>query len=206
MRVIARAWSLGQHGSAVRTAARARHVRPVPRSKDRGSLLRVDRPLLHDERAGRDGTPMTCSPFQMIQVDRMPRMSTSSPLSKYPTIPARIRRAFERPSAEVVANLRRFSVGDLCDIVGNMYTMRGVGSIYAPGTPMCGVAMTVKCPPGDNLGVIRALTMVQRGDVVVIDAQGFVDYCLGGFRTLEYAVGRGALGFVVHGDDGSIRP
>lgn len=129
----------------------------------------------------------------------MPRMSTANGMSKYPSVPSRIRRTYERPTAESVATLARFPVSDLCDIVGNMYTMRGIRSLYLPATSMCGVAMTVKCPPGDNLGVIRALTLVQPGDVVVIDAQGFAEYCLGGFRVLEFAVSRGALGFVVNG-------
>lgn len=129
----------------------------------------------------------------------MPRMSTSNPMSKYPSVPSRIRRTFERPAADGVKTLARFPVSDLCDIVGNMYTMRGIRSLYSPGTPMCGVAMTVKCPPGDNLGIMRALTMVQPGDVLIVDAQGFVEYCLGGFRVLEFAVSKGALGFVING-------
>lgn len=129
----------------------------------------------------------------------MPRMSTANPMSKYPGVPSRIRRSFARPDPQHVATLARFPVSDLCDIVGNMYTMRGIRSLHAPGIPLCGVAMTVKCPPGDNLGIMRALTMVQPGDVVVVDAQGFVEYCLGGFRVLEFAAGRGALGFVING-------
>jgi regulator of RNase E activity RraA len=126
-------------------------------------------------------------------------MSTANPMSKYPSVPSRIRRTFERPAADAVKTLARYAVSDLCDVVGNMYTMRGIRSLYSPGTPMCGVAMTVKCPPGDNLGIMRAITMLRPGDVVVVDAQGFVEYCLGGFRVIEYAVRKGALGFVIHG-------
>jgi regulator of RNase E activity RraA len=63
-----------------------------------------------------------------------------------------------------------------------------------------GTAITAKCPPGDNLAVKKALTLTQPGDVLVIDAQGFTEWCLGGFQMLKRAIKeRGLRGLIVHG-------
>ena len=37
---------------------------------------------------------------------------------------------------------------------------------------LAGPALTVKCRPGDNLMIHKALTMAQAGDVIVVDAGG----------------------------------
>jgi 4-hydroxy-4-methyl-2-oxoglutarate aldolase len=119
---------------------------------------------------------------------------------KYPVVPFRIRRTFDRPSADVVRSIADCYVPDLSDAVGGMYTMRGIQSIYHPAVPATGPAVTVKCPPGDNMAVTRALAYVQTGDILVIDAQGFTDWCLGGFQMLQHAIAeRGLRGVVVNG-------
>lgn len=121
--------------------------------------------------------------------------------SRDPVIPSQIRRDFPRPDAAHVAAIARFPVTDISDVVGRMYTMnQTVGSLYTPARPLCGVATTVKCPPGDNLGMVKAISMASRGDVLVIDAQGFNDWCLGGFQLLRAAVqDYGLAGFVING-------
>lgn len=44
-----------------------------------------------------------------------------------------------------------------------------------PAMRMCGRALTVKCHPGDNLMLIKAVSMAQPGDVVVADMGPIVD-------------------------------
>jgi regulator of RNase E activity RraA len=130
-------------------------------------------------------------------------MQAESPLDrrwKYPGLPFVVRKPGKRPSAETIAAFSRAYVPDISDVVGRMYTASGIHSIFEPAIPVTGPATTVKCPPGDNLGVRKALTMTLPGDVLVIDAQGFDEWCLGGFQMLSLAIrDRGLKGLVVNG-------
>ena len=66
--------------------------------------------------------------------------------------------------------------------------------------PVSGVAMTIKCPPGDNLGLAKELSLLQSCDVLVVDAQGFSQWYLDGFRLLRHACDpRGLAGLIVSG-------
>lgn len=67
---------------------------------------------------------------------------------------------------------------------------------------LVGTALTVKTRPGDNLYIYKALTMVQPGHVLVIDAGGDFNNAVIGELIKLYAIQRGCVGFVV---DGSIR-
>lgn len=128
--------------------------------------------------------------------------STKSDLRwKYPVVPFRIRKSFARPDAALVRRLEGVDTTLICDLVGRMYTMSSaVHPLYAPAVPVVGIASTVKCPPGDNLGVMRALRMVQPGDVLVVDGQGFTEWCLGGFQMLKIARrDHGLAGLIVNG-------
>ena len=108
---------------------------------------------------------------------------------------------FERPAAALVQALAGKDITRISELVGRMYTMDA--SIRALGTsalPVTGVVTTAKCPPGDNLGLVKALTLVEAGDVLVVDAQGFGEWCLGGFQLLQYARDtRGLAGLIVNG-------
>lgn len=120
--------------------------------------------------------------------------------SREPIIPSQIRRRFPRAAEEQVAAIARFPVTDVSDLVGRLYTMQDIVPLYRPAPPLCGVAATVKCPPGDNLAVVKAISVASPGDVLVIDAQGFKTWCLGGFQLLRAAIeGYGLAGFVMNG-------
>jgi regulator of RNase E activity RraA len=64
---------------------------------------------------------------------------------------------------------------------------------------MAGVALTVKCRPGDNLMLHKAIDMVEPGDVIVVDAGGDLTNALMGELMLAYAVKKGVAGFVLNG-------
>ena len=112
-----------------------------------------------------------------------------------------VRTRFERPPKELVAAVARADVTTLSELVGRMYTMHhSIRPLAGPALPLAGVVSTAKCPPGDNLGLVKALTLVERGDVLVVDAQGFDQWCLGGFQLLRHARDtRGLAGLVVNG-------
>ena len=108
---------------------------------------------------------------------------------------------FARPPAALVDALARTDVTKLSELVGRMYTMDGgIRALGATALPVTGVATTAKCAPGDNLGLVKALTLVESGDVLVVDAQGFTEWCLGGFLLLKYARDtHGLAGLIVNG-------
>lgn len=64
---------------------------------------------------------------------------------------------------------------------------------------LAGPALTVKCRPGDNLMIHKALTMAQRGDVIVVDAAGDLTNALFGEIMVATAVARGVAGVVLNG-------
>ena len=64
---------------------------------------------------------------------------------------------------------------------------------------LAGPALTVKCRPGDNLMIHKALTMAQPGDVIVVDAGGDLTNSLFGEIMTATAVKRGVAGVVLNG-------
>ena len=64
---------------------------------------------------------------------------------------------------------------------------------------LIGPAITVKCRPGDNLMIHKALTMATRGDVIVVDAGGDLTNSLFGEIMVATAVGIGVAGVVLNG-------
>ncbi|HZY19658.1 MAG TPA: RraA family protein [Ramlibacter sp.] len=62
-----------------------------------------------------------------------------------------------------------------------------------------GPALTVKCRPGDNLMIHKALDMAQPGDVIVVDAGGDLTNSLIGELMTTYAISRRLGGFVING-------
>ncbi len=120
---------------------------------------------------------------------------------KKPLPPFVVNPLVDRPAPSDVAVLAQADVTRVSDLVGRMYTCQPpLRSLVAPAVPLCGPAFTVKCPPGDNLGVMAAISRVEAGDVLVVDGQGFTQWCMGGFELLKYACEqRGMAGLVVHG-------
>jgi len=71
-----------------------------------------------------------------------------------------------------------------------------------PRTCLVGPAFTVDTAPADNLAVQQAVTLAQPGDVLVIDAKGYLDAGLWGDVLTHYAQRAGIAGIVV---DGAVR-
>lgn len=135
--------------------------------------------------------------------DKTPEeVANAMPLpGKYPIVTFRVRRDFDRIPQELIKRYEQFFVPDVSDKAGRMYTMNhSIRPFYTPMKRFVGTALTVKVPPGDNMGVKQALQYVQPGDVLVVDAQGFTDWCLGGFHMLGLPIReRGLKALVVNG-------
>ncbi|PWB63425.1 MAG: methyltransferase [Bradyrhizobiaceae bacterium] len=87
----------------------------------------------------------------------------------------------------------------------NMARMFAGGAALRPyhdGTPMIGIALTVRTRPGDNLMVHKAIDIAEPGEVIVVDAGGDLTNAIIGEIMLTHAHKRGVAGFVI---DGAIR-
>ena len=106
----------------------------------------------------------------------------------------------ERIPKEILEGFQGCSSTAIADVVGKMFTMSsGIKPLYAPIQPIVGSAVTVRVPPGDNLMTHIALSYMQEGDVLVVDARGDMEYCLGGALMGAIAKGHGVKGFVLDG-------
>ncbi len=117
--------------------------------------------------------------------------------TREPIIPSQIRRAFPALRRTMFPRLR--ASRSPTPAISSAATTRCTGwprSTLPPG-PVCATVTTVKVPPGDNLGVVKAVSIASPGDILVIDAQGFTTWCLGGFQILRAAIeDYGLAGFV----------
>jgi len=101
----------------------------------------------------------------------------------------------------VITALRQVVTPHISDNLGRHIGARGL-SRYNRSGKLVGCALTVKCRPGDNLYIYKALTLLQPGHVLVIDAQGDTSNAAIGELIKLYALQRGCAGFVI---DGAIR-
>ena len=70
------------------------------------------------------------------------------------------------------------------------------------GAAFVGAALTVKTFAGDNLALHHAVARVQPGDVLVVDAGGYIDVAVWGGILQSAAEKRGVVGVVI---DGAVR-
>ncbi|MFM0470510.1 RraA family protein [Paraburkholderia strydomiana] len=101
----------------------------------------------------------------------------------------------------IVKALERMGVPHLSDNLARSVGIAGLTRYNKTGK-LIGTAFTVKCRPGDNLMVYKALTMLQPGHVLVIDGGGEPHNALVGELIKLHAQKHGCVGFVI---DGAIR-
>lgn len=116
-----------------------------------------------------------------------------------PVVPPVVRAHAPPLNPAVVERFRTAFIPDVCDAVGQLYSMdSGMRPLYEPTPRLLGQAFTVKAAPGDNLAVHGALAMVRDGDVLVIDWRG-TDACATGAGSLALPIKDGLRGAVVDG-------
>jgi RraA family protein len=102
-------------------------------------------------------------------------------------------------SKQLVDAFRELPVANISDC---MARMTAGGARLRPmhkGGPLAGPALTVKCRPGDNLMIHKALTMAEPGDVIVVDGGGDLTNALMGEIMVSRAVKSGVAGVVLNG-------
>lgn len=111
----------------------------------------------------------------------------------------RVRNRERTVDQEWVEKFKELPVANVSD---SMFRMNAGGAKLRPmhrEGKLAGRALTVKAPPGDNLMLHKAMDMAVQGDVIVVDGGGEVTHALIGEMMLNYARGRGIVGFVLNG-------
>jgi regulator of RNase E activity RraA len=107
------------------------------------------------------------------------------------------------PAPELVEALRGVPTTIVSDCLGRSVGAVGLEPFHGDRSlELCGIALTVRVRPGDNLMIHKALTLAQPGDVIVVDGAGDVSHALVGGLMRLAALARGVAGFVL---DGAIR-
>lgn len=100
------------------------------------------------------------------------------------------------------ATVEKFKSIAVANISDSMNRMSHGGPRLRPlhaGGVLCGVALTVRTRPGDNLMVHAALNRAKPGDVLVIDAGGDLTNAIIGELMLSQAQHVGVAGVIVNG-------
>jgi RraA family protein len=117
----------------------------------------------------------------------------------------RFRTGFDRPAADLIEPYRKLMkktgclTGNVGDCIGRASAMDARIKNLAEGMKTVGPALTVRVPPTDNLMIHKALTLIQPGDVLVIEGGGNHSWALLGFLMVSTARKLGVAGIVADG-------
>jgi len=110
-----------------------------------------------------------------------------------------IRVDIERTSAAIVAAARALPTATLHEAGGRIGVMPSTIKPVSPTFRLCGPAVTVHSPGGDNLWLHRAIYVAQPGDVLVVHVSGVYDFGYWGEIMSCAAKARGLAGLVIDG-------
>ena len=100
-----------------------------------------------------------------------------------------------------IKTYRAFAVANICDAMNRTNGTSQLRPYHRTGR-LIGRAVTVKTAPGDNLMVHKAMDMAEPGDVILVDAGGYLLSAVVGELMSATAARKGIAGFVI---DGAIR-
>ncbi|RDK09480.1 4-carboxy-4-hydroxy-2-oxoadipate aldolase/oxaloacetate decarboxylase [Cupriavidus lacunae] len=107
--------------------------------------------------------------------------------------------AFERVDAQTVAVARLLPTATLHEAGGKIGVLPPAIKPVAPAFRLCGPALTVHSPGGDNLWLHRAIALAQPGDVLVVHVSGVHDHGYWGEIMTTAAKAKGLGGLVIDG-------
>ena len=109
---------------------------------------------------------------------------------------------FENLAPETLAAWREIPPAIVSDCMNRTHFMAAAIKPLKPGTVLAGQARTVTSMVGDNGISHAALALVNKGEVLVIDAGGYQDVAVWGSIMTHAAMARGIAGVVI---DGAVR-
>src|SRR5690606_17848719 len=98
-----------------------------------------------------------------------------------------------------IQRLRDFPTPTLHEVLGQRGAMPAAIKPIYPGMKVCGAALTVDCPPQDNLSIHAAVARASAGDVLVVDCKGFVESGPFGDVLATACQARGIAGLIIDG-------
>ncbi|HZD20564.1 MAG TPA: RraA family protein [Burkholderiales bacterium] len=105
----------------------------------------------------------------------------------------------KRPDPRLVAELAKMVTPHLSDSMERLYAGgHQLRPMHKEGK-LAGPAFTVRTAAGDNLLVHKALDTAQKGDVIVVDAGGWLENAIIGELMMSRARQRGVAGIVIWG-------
>jgi 4-hydroxy-4-methyl-2-oxoglutarate aldolase len=119
---------------------------------------------------------------------------------------ATIRAGIQRPDAALIEAARELPAATLHEAGGRIGVLPSAIRPVSPSFRICGPAVTVHSPGGDNLWLHRAIYVAQPGDVLVVHVSGAYDFGYWGEIMSCAAKMRGLAGLVIDGcvRDGAI--
>lgn len=108
------------------------------------------------------------------------------------------------PDTQLIERYAKLPAANVADCMGRIFALHSdIRLMSSPEKKMCGVALTVKARPGDNLMLHQALNMAQEGDVVILANEGDRSQALMGEIMYKYLADyKKVAGIVI---DGPIR-
>lgn len=111
----------------------------------------------------------------------------------------RCRSTINRPDKKWVEAFQKIPTTIASDVMNRMQSMTGAIQPIHPTMKLIGPAITVQIIPGDNSAIHHALSVVQKGDVLVVDGQGSLEIAVFGSILAEACLPVGVAGIVVDG-------
>ena len=105
-------------------------------------------------------------------------------------------------SQEIVEAYKGIPTSIISDCMEKMFAVESKIKPFHPNPIMVGHAITIHCPPGDNLVLQKAIELAQPGDVLVMNAGGDTTQAPVGEIVVSNCIRKGAAGLVI---DGPIR-
>ena len=105
-------------------------------------------------------------------------------------------------SQEIVEAYREIPTSIISDNMERLFAMESKIRPFHPKPIMVGHALTIHCPPGDNLVLQKAIEMAEPGDVLVFNAGGDTTQAPVGEIVVSNCIRRGVAGLVI---DGAVR-
>lgn len=107
--------------------------------------------------------------------------------------------AIERPAAALLGAAAKLPAATLHEAAGKIGALPCQIKPVAPGFKICGPAVTVHAPAGDNLWLHRAIYAAQAGDVLVVSVSDAYEHGYWGEIMSTAAQVRGLAGLVIDG-------
>ncbi len=106
---------------------------------------------------------------------------------------------FTRPDTALIKRAASFPSATFHEAMGRKGALPHDIKPIAPNMPLCGPALTVSCPPMDNLGIHRAIYLAKPGDILVVSVGGGYEGGYWGEIMTFAAQQRGIGGLVIDG-------